>query len=499
MKHAVRKFTQTFGVLAMLAAVNMPAQATSLNWAGYTWVKSPYAIGEGIVSGNDAESYIDSSGNLHLAMSKIGSTWYGAELATSNDFGFGSFYWVFTGPLTTFQQQDVLSGFTYGPDHGYGVDGENELDVEFAKWNVTGNQYNGDFTYYPITGHKGSNVNRNWTYTGGTTCTCRIDWSPTSVVSSIWSGTVATNAPTSSANVTWTYTNSNLITIPQHVAPFIFNLWAFGQLPTQAVDVTVKNFQFIPQGSSTPAAPTNLSATAGNTQATLTWSASAGATSYNLYRGWGSGNESTTPIATGLTGTSKTDTGLTNGGTYDYKVAAVNSSGTSGLSNEAAATPVAGNSNIAPSGTGYIWSKNASATSAANQAASAGVNDGNLTTLVNVNPTGENGVANYEGAGVIWSSTHSVSSVNFINGGDDGYGNGFFQANTQLQFTTNGTTWTNSGWTLSPAYPNSTAAWGHTYTFSGTAVSGVKGARVVGQLGGTSYGWTVNEVQVIGQ
>ena len=95
-------------------------------------------------------------------------------------------------------------------------------------------------------------------------------------------------------------------------------------------------------GGSAPPAPTGLSAAGGNAQASLTWSSSSGATSYNVYRGTTSGGESSTAIATGLTGTSYTNTGLTNGTTYFYKVAAVNSIGTSGQSNEASATPSAG-------------------------------------------------------------------------------------------------------------------------------------------------------------
>jgi glycosidase/fibronectin type 3 domain-containing protein len=90
-----------------------------------------------------------------------------------------------------------------------------------------------------------------------------------------------------------------------------------------------------------PAAPTGLTATAGNAQVSLSWTASSGATSYNVYRGTTAGGESGTPIATGVTGTSYANTGLTNGTTYYYKVAAVNSGGTSGYSNEASAKPSA--------------------------------------------------------------------------------------------------------------------------------------------------------------
>ena len=94
-----------------------------------------------------------------------------------------------------------------------------------------------------------------------------------------------------------------------------------------------------------PPAPTGLTATAGNTQVTLAWVASSGAASYNVYRGTTAGGEGAAPIATGVTAIAWINTGVTNGTLYYYKVAAVNSGGTSGMSNEASATP-----NAPPSG-----------------------------------------------------------------------------------------------------------------------------------------------------
>jgi large repetitive protein len=90
-----------------------------------------------------------------------------------------------------------------------------------------------------------------------------------------------------------------------------------------------------------PAAPTNLTATAGNTQVALNWTASVGATSYNVVRGTVAGGENTAAIAQNITSTTFTDNTVTNGVTYFYKVAAVNTAGTSGLSNEVSATPSA--------------------------------------------------------------------------------------------------------------------------------------------------------------
>ncbi len=86
-----------------------------------------------------------------------------------------------------------------------------------------------------------------------------------------------------------------------------------------------------------PPVPASLAATAGNAQVSLTWSASTGAASYTLYRGTTSGGE--TQLASGVTTASYTDTGVTNGTAYYYKVAAVDASGASGLSGEVSATP----------------------------------------------------------------------------------------------------------------------------------------------------------------
>jgi subtilisin len=93
-----------------------------------------------------------------------------------------------------------------------------------------------------------------------------------------------------------------------------------------------------------PGQPSLTSATAGNGQVALQWSApssdgGSGITNYKIYRGTSSGGE--TLFTTLGNVTSYTNTGLTNGQTYYYKVSAVNGVGESTLSNERSATPQA--------------------------------------------------------------------------------------------------------------------------------------------------------------
>ncbi|HEV2292472.1 MAG TPA: fibronectin type III domain-containing protein [Tepidisphaeraceae bacterium] len=105
---------------------------------------------------------------------------------------------------------------------------------------------------------------------------------------------------------------------------------------------------FLGEGMVMPApAPTNLAATAASsTRIDLTWTASAGATGYNVKRSTSASGPFTT-IATDVTTTSYADTGVTGGATYYYFVTAVNAAGGSLNSNQASAT-TPGGTNAAP-------------------------------------------------------------------------------------------------------------------------------------------------------
>ena len=95
-----------------------------------------------------------------------------------------------------------------------------------------------------------------------------------------------------------------------------------------------------PQLPPPPPAPTGLTATPGSGQVSLNWTATTGASTYNVYRGTGAGAEASIPLATGLTTPAYTDKAVTNGTAYFYMVTAVNAGGEGRRSAEATATPL---------------------------------------------------------------------------------------------------------------------------------------------------------------
>ncbi|HET9462206.1 MAG TPA: fibronectin type III domain-containing protein, partial [Gaiellaceae bacterium] len=93
-----------------------------------------------------------------------------------------------------------------------------------------------------------------------------------------------------------------------------------------------------------PSAPSSLSATPGDASVSLSWNTpgfdgGSPITGYKVYRG--TTPNPTTVVATLGVQTSYSDSGLTNGQTYYYRVSALNGNGEGPTSNEASATPVA--------------------------------------------------------------------------------------------------------------------------------------------------------------
>jgi fibronectin type 3 domain-containing protein len=178
-----------------------------------------------------------------------------------------------------------------------------------------------------------------------------------------------------------------------------------------------------------PAAPTGLIASAGNGQVSLSWTASTGATSYNVKRATVSGGPYTT-IATGVAGTSFLNTGLVNGTAYYFVVSAVNAGGESGNSAQASATPSGVLVNRATGGTALATSEKAPSETAAMAF------DGLTSTKWFNNNGGNTGWLRYHFAtGIAWAVTrYDLSSANDFPGRDP--------KDWQFQGSHDGVSWT---------------------------------------------------------
>jgi len=135
----------------------------------------------------------------------------------------------------------------------------------------------------------------------------------------------------------WTPQGTNTITMSNTV---LVGLALTSHNNTNLCTATFDNVTVQPGWPVVPAAPAGLAAVAGNAQVALNWNAVTNATSYNVKRST-TNNGPYTVVASGVTATNYSDTGLAAATTYYYVVSAVNIVGESTNSAQASATTTA--------------------------------------------------------------------------------------------------------------------------------------------------------------
>ena len=171
---------------------------------------------------------------------------------------------------------------------------------------------------------------------------------------------LATNANGQLTTIAW---------VPTLAGTYILAASFAGDTQYLAASVSTSFTAVASAQTTSPSAPTLSPATPGNAKVVLTWKApnSNGGSvivNYKLYRGTAKGGEAfLVTLGNVLT---YSDTGLTNGRTYYYKVSAVNGVGEGGLSNESSATPTAIDTSIkftvVSSGSSYVVKNSAGTT-----------------------------------------------------------------------------------------------------------------------------------------
>lgn len=119
-----------------------------INWSGYTWnvVTDGFGSwGNNHYSDSGNNVWIDNKGNLHLKIINVGGIWYCAEINTDKSVGYGTYSInVVSNPANL--DDNVIGGLFYY------LNDQNELDIEFSRWGVSGTPN----TQYTIWGPDGS-------------------------------------------------------------------------------------------------------------------------------------------------------------------------------------------------------------------------------------------------------------------------------------------------------------------------------------------------------
>ena len=268
------------------------------------------------------------TGNAPLSVSFTGSATGGkAPYSYSWNFGDGSAVSTAQNPTHTYNAACTCTATLTA------TDGSSPAKTATSDVTVTvsavGNPLTATASAVPTSGQTPLNVAFNGTGTGGAP--------PYSYSWNFGDGSAVSTAQNPSHTYNAACTCTATLTLTDSSAP----------AKTAASNVTITAS---PIAGTAPGAPTALTASAGNAQAALSWVAPASnggvaISSYRVYRGTSPGTE-TLLTAGGCSGLgavlSCTDTGLTNGLTYYYKVSAVNSIGEGAQSNETSATPSGG-------------------------------------------------------------------------------------------------------------------------------------------------------------
>jgi hypothetical protein len=232
-----------------LTRANPAASSKTLEWMGRKWNITDGGMA-GVAKGDPANVSLDQNGYLHLRIVNRNGTYTESELFTAENLGFGTYQWQIEGAVDKFDATTVLGLFNYGPKAGIGTDAENEIDIEFSRWNNTCHGCNADFTFYPATGNKALGpMEDNFIYDpkGSTLTTARFEWSSKRIVGTIMSG-LQPIGTTTNVLQTLTFAPADYMArIPQVPLPLGMNLWCFRATPSTDQEVVIRKFEFVPE------------------------------------------------------------------------------------------------------------------------------------------------------------------------------------------------------------------------------------------------------------
>lgn len=211
-----------------------------INWSGYTWnVRNGSGFsgpGPNWWSDSTNNVWVDAQGNLHLKITHnvTDGKWYCAEVYTADPVGPGTFITnMITNPLNPPLDNYTVIGIFYYKDS------QNEIDIEYARWDYASNNDLGMFTVFS---NQGSDIGLHF-YINAPNTVNKIVWPSDGKI--YWETRDSLNNIISSRQYAGSW-----ITSPG--GAFRFNLWLHhGSPPSDGLEkeLIVSSFTYISEGT----------------------------------------------------------------------------------------------------------------------------------------------------------------------------------------------------------------------------------------------------------
>lgn len=228
-----------------LALPSMAQYPRTITFSGYDWSVKTSAgrVGPGPNYFSDSASnvWVDSSGRLHLKITKSGGKWISAEVINKQSLGNGTYRFYLASPVDNLDPNVVLGLFTWNDLADYN---HREIDIEFSRWGNAKDTTNAQYVIQPY--DVPGNLVRFTEPTSTPNSVHSFLWGPTSVYHRSVKGTDAST--TNPADLIAEHTFSAYIPVPGGENARL-NLWLFqGKAPINrtGAEVIISRFEFIP-------------------------------------------------------------------------------------------------------------------------------------------------------------------------------------------------------------------------------------------------------------
>lgn len=234
-----------YGWLGLVVALSLSVEsvaAKTLTFAGEQWIVKNGVAAPGPNNWSEDNAWVDSLGQLHLKISYLNGSWYSAEVYQSTNKGFGNYEWRVSSQLDQLDENVVLGLFHYK-----GPDGQNEIDIEMAKWGDSSAPL-GNFTVYPASSTLSLNTHTFAVSPTGLDTVQRYSWRNNAVCFQMYNDNGADEPAANDKIASWKFAPKNYKkAIPQATMPLHINLWlrkGLAPVNGQEAEVIIKSFSF---------------------------------------------------------------------------------------------------------------------------------------------------------------------------------------------------------------------------------------------------------------